>query len=588
VDLEPGQYNLSAVLPGYEQALQSITVEKDHPLNLSLTLVPQAPSLKILTDLANGGQVMLDGKPAGAMQDGQIVLDRVAEGRHEVKITSDKGGEAKFAFQVTPGAAPAIEGIITARNLAAVVASSLGSQIHVGANAPMKVSLDGKPVGDAGPEGIDLKDVAAGDHELTLNDGKEDRKLTVTATPSPVLTAWINASVSGGILVVNAGEDGATVMIDGKAYPRKTRRGQLWIPNLPPKDYTVKVVKAGFQDVAEQKATVKKGAETRLAFKLQAIPQIAVLKISGGIAGAEVFVDKQSVGKIETDGTLSYSNVAPGEHTIEIRREQYTPKTMTRTFGPGATVELSGDNVAMERASGSLKLTVTPSNAQVTIRRSDENRANPITAGSHPLPVGSYTLVAKASGYTDATMNVQVRGGDFVIADLKLVKEGATAPKLPAVKADWERPGDWQPENGWLIHKGGNFVAFGAQPSTGLFTFSCQLLKGGIINKHIQWRVDYVDEKNYVNYTIDKKSLQSKIVTNGKGVDRPKIQLDTQEPFTMQIEIAPDTIIHRMREGEQWVVIDRLSRPGANQGKFGFYIPGKDEVAISGFAFSPR
>lgn len=590
VDLEPGQYSLSAVLPGYDPALQSVTVEKGHPLSLNLTLTPQGSSVKILTDLSNGGKVTLDGQPAGALQDGQIVLDRVAPGRHELKIASDKGGEAKFTFVIAPGAAPAIQGPIATKNLTAVVASGLGTQVHVATSATtMKVSLDGRAIGDAGPDGIDLKDVAAGDHELTLNDGKEDRKLTVTATPSPVLTAWINSSASGGILVVNAGEDGATVMIDGKAYPRKTRRGQLWVPNLAPKDYTIKVVKPGFQEVAEQKATVTKGAETRLAFKMQAIPQIAVLKITGGIAGAEVLIDKLSVGRIEADGSLSYSNVTPGDHSIEIRREQYAPKTLSRTFGPGATIELSGDNVAMERASGSLKLTVTPANAQVTIKRSDDARANPIAVGSHPLPVGSYTLVAKASGYADATMNVQVRGGDFVIADLKLVKEGAaTITKPPTTKANWERPNEWQTEEGWQVHRGGNFVPFSAQPATGLFSFSCQLMKGGVFQKHIQWRVGVVDDKNYIHFQIDKKSLQSKIVTNGRSVDRPKVQIDAQEPYTIQIEITPDTIIHRLREGEQWVVIDRLTKPGADQGKFGFYIPGKDEIGISGFSFTPR
>src|SRR5208283_5245269 len=249
IDLKPGQYNLMAVLPGYEQALQSVTVEAGHPTTLSLTLIPQAPSLKILTDLGNGGQVVLDGKLMGPLQDGQAVFDHLAAGTHDVKITSEKGGEAKFSFVSTPGSAPTLQGPIATKNLAAVLASGLGSQIHIGTSVmPMKVSLDGKPEGDAGADGIDLKDVPAGDHELTLNDGKDDRKLTVTASPAPVLTAWINASSSGGMLIINAGEDNATVLIDGKAYPRKAKRGQLWIPNLPPKDYKVKVVKQGFQD----------------------------------------------------------------------------------------------------------------------------------------------------------------------------------------------------------------------------------------------------------------------------------------------------------------------------------------------------
>ena len=52
IDLKPGQYNLMAVLPGYEQALQSVTVEAGHPVTLSLTLIPQAPTLKMVKSRA--------------------------------------------------------------------------------------------------------------------------------------------------------------------------------------------------------------------------------------------------------------------------------------------------------------------------------------------------------------------------------------------------------------------------------------------------------------------------------------------------------------------------------------------------------
>ena len=589
VDLTPGNYNLLATLPGYEQAFQNVTVQKGQPLTLSLTLTPQAPSLKILTDLGNDGKVLMDGNPAGAMQDGQMVLDRMPDGQHQLKIMGAKGAEATFSFQVSPGAAPAMQGPITAKNVAAVVAIGMGNQVRVASSVPhLKVALDGNAAGEAGPDGVSLDNVSPGDHELTLSDGKDERKVTITVGAAPFVTAWVNANTAGGTLVINAGEDGATVYIDGKAYPRKTRRGQLWVPNLAPKEYKVKVVKQGFQDAPEQTASINKGAETRLVFKLSANPQIAVLHITGGTPGAQVLIDNQSVGQIGADGSLSYSGVGPGSHSVEIRREQYTPKTLTQNFRAGETVELTGDAVVLERATGTLRLAVTPKEAQVTIKRSDENRANPITAGSHPLTAGTYTLTGKAPGYTDATVTVQVKPGDVATAELKLNKEAVNVPKTPAVRNEWERPNEWSNENGWLVHRGGNFVPYAAKPSTGVFTFTVQLLKGGVFHKHIQWRVGYVDEKNYVNFQLDKKSLESKIVTNGKQTNRPKIELDAQEPFMMQVEITPETVITRMHEGGQWVVVDRLTKAGVNDGKFGFYIPGSDEIAISNFSFSPR
>lgn len=589
VDLAPGKYTVKAVLAGYDPAFQPITVTSRHPVELILPLATQPEMLRVFTDLRNAGQVLLDDKPWGALQDGQLMIDRVPPGKHTLRVTGQKGSEAKFSFELTPGAPPVIDGPLTANNLVAVLASSFGNQIHVHTSVtPLKVALDGNAYGETTANGIDLKNVQPGDRELELNDGKDERKLVVSVTPSPVLTMWVNEDTTGGGLVVMTGEDGATVFLDGKPYPRKTKRGRLWIPNLPPKEYKIRVVKQGFQDAPEQTAEVKKGAEVRREFKLQAIPRIAVLHIKGATAGADVFIDKEHVGKIEADGTFSYSNVAPGEHTVELKLEQHVPKTMKLTFRPAETLELSGDAVALAPATGTLKIAVVPADAQVTLKRSD-GRLRPIQAGNQTLPVGSYTISAKAPGYSEATANVQVVSGEVVTADLKLIKESAGTART--VESDWMRPGEWRAEGGWKVHRGGGFVPFSAQPSTGTFTFSAQLAKGGSLfgGKHIQWYLDYHDPKNYVSVQIDKKSLQWKIFENGKEVRKKKIDLvESEPPFTVQIVIGENSITHRIRDEDKWIDIDTFSKPGAGTGRFGFYIPGNDEVAVSNFRFVPK
>ncbi|HLJ50851.1 MAG TPA: PEGA domain-containing protein [Bryobacteraceae bacterium] len=589
LDLKPGTYKMDFTLPGYLPAFQDITVAAGHPVFLNLTLAPQSQTLRIFTDLKNGGQVFLDDKPSGALQDGQQTIDSVAPGAHTLRIAQKPGTEAKFAFQVAPGTPTSMTGPLTANNLVAVVASSFGDQIHLETSGPpLKVSLDGAAKGDSSPTGMDITGVTQGDHEIELNDGKEERKLVVSVGPSPVITAWVNADTSGGTLVVMAGEDGATVSLDGKPYPRKTKRGQLWIPNLAPKDYKITVAKEGFQDVADQTAQVKRGAEARLTFKLQAIPKIAVLHVKEGTPGAEVFVDKDRAGAIETDGTLSFSNVQPGEHTVEIRKDQYVTKAHKLNFPPGQTVELTGEAVTLAKATGTLKITVSPADAQIFLRGPEGRRA--VQPGTYNLPMGSYTLVARAPGYNEASTNVVVNQGEQVNAELRLPKEGGAIQQKPAVKSDWEHPGEWTPDSGWIIHKGGGFVPYAAHPAVGVFTFAAQLVKGGRVfgGKRIQWYLNYEDSKNYILFQIDKKSLQSKIVADGKETQRPKVTLNTDEPFTLQIEVGPNSIIHKLREENTWTVIDTLSRPGVGAGKFGFLIPGNDELAISNFTFTPR
>jgi hypothetical protein len=50
--------------------------------------------------------------------------------------------------------------------------------------------------------------------------------------------------------------------------------------------------------------------------------------------------------------------------------------------------------------------------------------------------------------------------------------------------------------------------------------------------------------------------------------------------------VSPGEIVHQIRQGDVWFVIDRFTQPGTNlaQGKFGFYIPGGDQVSLSNVA----
>jgi len=49
--------------------------------------------------------------------------------------------------------------------------------------------------------------------------------------------------------------------------------------------------------------------------------------------------------------------------------------------------------------------------------------------------------------------------------------------------------------------------------------------------------------------------------------------------------VGPNEIVHQIRQGEGWVVLDRCTTPGSNLslGRFGFYLPGSDQLALSSF-----
>ena len=190
--------------------------------------------------------------------------------------------------------------------------------------------------------------------------------------PAPMLTAFLKSDVNIGTLIVSTAEDNVRVFLNGKEYPRKTQRGQLRIPTLG--SVNVRVAKDGYEIAPPQTAEVKKGSEIRLEFKMQPMPQVAILQIREATPGAEVLLDQKPLGTVAMMARLSANSVPPGDHTIELRKDQFYPKRMQRQFVAGRTVALLGGEGVLAAAIGTVKLSRTPADAQVVYRRADETQ----------------------------------------------------------------------------------------------------------------------------------------------------------------------------------------------------------------------
>jgi serine/threonine-protein kinase len=585
LSLPPGTYQVEAQLEGYQPAVTSVTISEGSPpapIDLALTPLPQ--SVRLFTDLETG-TVTLDDQPAGELQEGQIVLDNVAPGPHLLKVQS-RTGEAAIQFEARPGAAPVLSGPVQAKELIAVLVANLGGKAKVHASTQSKVAIDGQAAGDAGPEGLELNNLAPGDHELALGEGAGQRKMVVSVGPNPALTAFLKSDRNVGTLVVNTGEDNVRVFLDDKEQRRQTRRGVLRIPNLPVRDYKVRVEKEGFQREPEQSAAVKKGDETRVAFQLKPVPTVASAQIRGALAGAEVLLDRKPIGTVQPDGALALSNLTPGEHTIELRREQYRPKQIRRTFTAGETVVFSGTEVALERAPGTLRLNLSPADARVTIARAGE-QPRPVADAVVSVPEGSYTLVARAPNHGEKSVSVQVGAGETKVVDLQLTPQKA-APAVVRGMSDWDNPAGWVKDGNWFLRRGGNFVAFRPSPVQGSFVFTAALRRGG----RLQWFLARADDRNYVLFQMDRRNYYRHEVVNGRRKELQKIahKQDNQDYWTLQIDVTPTSVVHKIHDGERWAVLDAWSDAGRNfsSGQFGFYIPGNDQYAVSNFSYTPQ
>jgi hypothetical protein len=375
-----------------------------------------------------------------------------------------------------------------------------------------------------------------------------------------------------GALLVAAGQDGASVFLNGKLQPQLTQAGELRLPNLELKDYVVQVSKSGFQDPPPQRIRIRKGEEAKLVFNLQPQPRLASLAIRGGDPGTTVLVDQTLVGTIQPDGTLFVSTINPGDHIVELRKERFKPRQFKKSFAAGETISLAAVDAALEAAPAQLKITFTPADAKVAISKGE---LPTIVSSGVPLNLaaGTYTLTARTGDGFTRLSKFEIFTGQFKTLDLSLA---------PNDMSKWDDPGDWKQEGDSFTRKGGGFVLYEVVPTSGTFAFSAMLTKGHIL----QWVLNYSDEKNYVLLQMDDNDFYRTVIRNGEKTDEIKVpdKGDKKHFRALQIRVSPTEIVHQIRHGDVWTVLDRWTEPGLSLGKFGFYIPGDDQVAIANFA----
>ena len=393
--------------------------------------------------------------------------------------------------------------------------------------------------------------------------------VTVDDQPQPA-----DSSHDLGTLLVVAGQDDVRVFLNGKLQRQLTRSGQLRLPNLELKDYVVHVSKSGYQDPPPQKIRIRKGGEASLVFNLEPQPHLASLTIQGGTPGTTVLVDQTLIGAIQPDGTLSVSSVKPGDHTVELRKDRFKSRQFKKHFVLGGTISLAAADAALEAASGELKITFAPADATVAIVKGDLLK---IVSSGVPLNLapGTYTLTARTAERFTRSSTVEIIAGQSKTLDLSLAPSGMSK---------WDDPGAWKQGKDSFIRKGGDFVLYGAVPASGTFVFSAMLTKGHLL----QWVLNYRDPKNYVLFQMDDNNFYRAVIRNGEKTDQIIVpdKNDKKSFRTLETRVSATELVHLIKHGDRWTVLDRWTQPGTNPslGKFGFYIPGNEELALSSFA----
>jgi hypothetical protein len=486
--------------------------------------VSTQPTLRLYTDLVPG-TVSIDGNEPQDLKDGELVLDSLDPGQHSIKI-SGRSGDAAFSYDVAEKLTPRVVGLPSASNAMTVLVSAHAGTARLVTNAEdSDVLLDGKPVGRVGPEGLVLDQLGTADHELQVTQGKDRQRFVLTYTAAPTLTAYIKSDPNAGTAVIVAGLEGADVYINGKLYRRKTERGQIRIPNLNVGEYTIRVHKQGFIDPPPETVQIKKAEETPVEFHLQPVPEIATLKVKSALPGTMVYLDNELAAAIGPDGLANISNVKPGDHIVELRRDQALPKRFERTFHAGDVAVLSGPDVTLDKAMVENK-PVSPPPAESVPNPALSNNSMQID-GQQIRKGGGFVPyhIPRMPGHY--TFTAQVRKGG-------LFKHG---------KLQW-------------------YAAYRDNQNYVLFTMDG---KHAIVR---EVRDGKSTELNRIPFSSDSNDwVQVDLVVRPNSINA-RVKLPDTEWDELGSASSPG-----------W---------DFTQGKVGFYIPGSDEIAVSNFRFSAR
>ena len=586
--LTPGPHRIAITHEGYRPFQTSLNIAAGQPANIGpIVLQPSPTTFRLLTDLANAS-ITLDGQPQNSLQSGQMILDNIVGGSHVVAI-SGGGTTTTINFDAHDGQPPELKSLVALNQNSVIVIANLGARARIFSNEKAgTINFDGKPAGSLTANGVELTSVSPGDHEISIGDGSDHRKVVYETAQVPALTVYLNngAQDNTGTLVVLTGEDDVRVTLDGQPLRVPTRRGQLRIPNAPARQYVIAVSKEGYQPVPEQHVTVKRGEETKVTFQLRPVPSVATFQVSGAVPGTQVVLDGKALGAVGQDGTLAAVQVAPGSHTVRLSREEYKTKTLQLNFTAGNNTILSGTDVVLEGAFGNLAVAVSPNGAQVLLHRQGEPQ-RPLAANPMRLPEGMYTVTVNAPHFISQSTNVEVAAGTTRSVTIQLVPERvAPTPHITHLSmSGWQFPAAWTPEGDHYTRKGGNLVLFTAQ-GVGTYTFT-GIMKHG---SHLRWVAHLTDEKNYAEFEIDSDNFIRRLVTDGHGKELVKrkhgIPMQSGVGATIQMIVSSAGIVQRIQRSDGWAPLDSWADPSLHEGRFGFNIRGRDEVNLSNFSFT--
>ncbi|HET9360866.1 MAG TPA: protein kinase [Vicinamibacterales bacterium] len=311
--------------------------------------------------------------------------------------------------------------------------------------------------------------------------------------------------------------------------------------------------------------------------------------------GLQVSFDGAPIGTVGSDGAFSYSGISPGPHTLLFSMPGFEPLTLSRDFADSATLTLSPSEVTLKRSPTSVEFIADPG-TRATIVQSGKPIQQFTGQKTVPLAEGTYEMTVTGPAGVPTTIPLSVPAGGPLKTDLR--------PFVITGMEQFDQAG-WTRTDNWYTRRGGTFVLYNHGSPDGKFTFTVRLDRSGnpfTTGSRFNWVVGYIDNRRHVRLQLDEDNFYRTDVVDGIAQPSQEIphRIRTNVPFIHvgTLVSGAQLVTQFSTDGTNWQTIDTWIRttpsgrpePGRRtmlDGKFGFFLPGEEQLTISNFRYYP-